>query len=168
VVGWGGWVQFLTQCRVGLFMARRARNYRQTVTGTKSMGTVGDQAHIGKIEKLDPNLASGFLNNVVVSCQNNNIDDTEVASPFTVYLSNSPSGGWDDDQVITARATAAGGGTVSLTCKRVIRSDTSADDNSFSPIHVWAETADTSSTEDQARFTIEAWGRMIILSGDFD
>ena len=149
-------------------MGKRPRNYRQTVTGTKSMGTTGEQAHIGKIAKLDPNLASGFLNNVVVSCQNNNIDDTEVASPFTVYLSNSAAGDWEDDQVITARATPAGGGTVSLTVKRVIRSDTNADDNSFSPIHVWAETADTSSTEDQGRFTIEAWGRMIILLADFD
>ena len=149
-------------------MARKSRNYRQTVTGTKAMGNLGTQYHIGKIEKLYPNLASGFLNNCVVSCQNNNIDDTEVASPFTIYLSNSASGDWADDQVITARATAAGGGTVSLTVKRVIRSDTNADDNSFSPVHVWAETADTSSTTDEARFTIEAWGRMVILTGDFD
>ena len=149
-------------------MARRARNYRQTVTGTKSLGTLGAQYHIGKIEKLDPNLPSAFLNNCVVSCQHNNISDTEVAAPFTIYLSNAPAGAWLDDQVVTARATAAGGGTVSLTVKRVIRTDTSAIDNSMSPVHVWAEMGDTGSVTADARFTIEAWGRMIILSGDFD
>ena len=132
------------------------------------MGSLGGQFHLATVKKIDPNLASGFLNNCIVSCQNNNIDDTEVASPFTLYLSNSGAGDWSDEQVITARATAVGGGSVSLTAKRVIRSDTTEDDNSFSPVHIWAETADTSSTEDQARFTIEAWGRMIILEGNFD
>ena len=150
-------------------MARKSRNYRQTVTGTKAMGNLGAQAHIGTIDKLAPTISAGYLNNVIVSCQNNNIDDTEVAAPFTIYLSNraGPASNWSDDEVITARATAAGGGTVSLSAKRTIRTDESSDDASFGPVHVWAEVADSSSTTDEARFTIEAWGRMVILTGDF-
>ncbi len=135
------------------------------------MGTLGGQSNIGKITKLAPTITGGYCNNVTVSCQNNNIDDTEVAAPFTIYLSNSPVGDWSDSQVITARATAAGGGTVHLSAKRLIRTNADGvteDEASFGPIYVWAEVADSSSTTDEARFTIEAWGRMILLEGNFD
>ena len=143
------------------------RNYKQIVTGTKSLGTTGEQFLIGKITKLSPTISAGYLNNVVVSCQNNNIDDTEVATSFTIYLSNAEDE-WADNEVVAVKATGVGGGTVSLSAKRVIRRDLDTLDASYGPIFVWAETADSSSTTDQARFTIEAWGRMVILEGNFD
>ena len=133
------------------------------------MGSTGTQSHLATISKLSPTIAAGYLNNVVVSCQNNNIDDTEVASPFTVYLSNRapPASNWSDGQVISAKATAAGGGTVSLSAKRFIRDDNPEDGASLTPVYVWAECADSSSTTDEGRFTVEAWGRMVILEGNF-
>ena len=150
-------------------MARRKgpSNYKQVVTGTKAMGSTGEQILIAKITKLSPTISAGYLNNVIVACQQNNIDDTEVASPFTIYLSNSEDT-WEDDQVITGRATAAGGGTVSLSAKRTIRRDFDTLDASYGPVFVWAEVADSSSTIDSGRFTVEAWGRMVILEGLFD
>ena len=166
-------------------MARRRRqsNYKQTVTGTKTLGTTGAQYHIGKVNKLDPALKGGYINNFVVSViQDNstysvappdpsdNVGGTALMGAFTVYLSNSASGAWDDDQVLTARAVGSGGGTVSLSAKRFIKDDENADDNSISPVHVWLEMTDVTSgaTSLKARCTIEAWGRMILLSGDFD
>ena len=135
------------------------------------MGSLGGQSNIGSIKKLSPMIGGAYLNNVVVSCQQNNIDDTEVAAPFTVYLSNSPVGDWLDSQVISAKATSVGGGTVSLSAKRYIRTNADGvteDEGSFGPVYIWAEVADTSSTTDETRFTIEAWGRMVILEGNFD
>ncbi len=166
-------------------MAKRrgARNYKQTVTGTKTLGTTGAQYHIGKVNKLDPALKGGYIKNFVVSVvQNNstysvpppdptdNVGGTALMGAFTVYLSNSASGDWSDDQVLTARSTGSGGGTVSLSARRFIKDDENADDNSVSPVHVWLEMTDVTSgaTNLTARCTIEAWGRMILLSGDFD
>ena len=155
---------------------RAARNYKQTVTGTKTLGTTGSQYHIGKVNKLDPALKGGYIKNFVVSVMQ---DNTTAASTgdtwgfmggFTVYLSNSASGDWADDQVLTARALPSGGGTVSLSARRFIKEDENADDSSLSPVHVWLEMTDVTSaaTALKARATIEAWGRMILLSGDFD
>ncbi len=165
-------------------MARsRSRVYKQTITGTKTLGTAGAQFHIGKVNKLDPALKGGYIKNFVVSVvQNNstysvpppdpgdNVGGTALMGAFTVYLSNSASGDWKDDQVLTARSTGSGGGTVSLSARRFIKDDVNADDNSTSPVHVWLEMTDVTSgaTDLTARCTIEAWGRMILLSGDFD
>ena len=159
-------------------MARRgsARVYKQSVTGTKTLGTAGAQFHIGKVNKLDPALKGGYIKNFVVSVLQNNttiIDpaiDSALMGAFTVYLSNAPAGSWSDDQVLTARSTASGGGTVSLSARRFIKDDENADDSSIAPVHVWLEMTDITSgaTDLTARCTIEAWGRMILLSGDFD
>ena len=156
-------------------MARRkSRNYKQSVTFTKNMGASGAQEHIGKITKLDPALKSGFLNNVVVSAMaNKQSGSTQIEraalQAFTIYLSNAKAGAWDDDEVIAARSTAAGGGTVSLACKRVIRDQETITNSVQGPVHVWAEATDVPvqpGTEAEGRFTIEAWGRMILLSAD--
>ena len=157
-------------------MARRkSRNYKQVVTLTKNMGAAGAQFHIGKVSKLDPALKSGFLNNVVVSAMaNKQSGSTQIEraalQAFTIYLSNSSSAaGWSDDQVIAARSTPQGGGTVSLSAKRVIRTDANEEDSSLGPVHIWAEATDVPvqpNTEAEGRFTIEAWGRMILLSSD--
>ena len=144
------------------------------------MGASGAQEHIGKVTKLDPALKSGFLNNVVVAAMSNKQSgstqiERAALQAFTIYLSNSPAGAWSDDEVIAAKSTASGGGTVSLTARRVIRDQetiVNEDGNVVSvqgPIHIWAEATDVPvqpGTEAEGRFTIEAWGRMILLSAD--
>ena len=146
------------------------------------MGSSGAQEHIGKVTKLDPALKSGFLNNIVVSAMaNKQSGSTQIEraalQAFTIYLSNSPAGNWSDDEVICAKSTASGGGTVSLTARRVIRDQETITDDSEppkvlsvqGPVHIWAEATDVPvqpGTEAEGRFTIEAWGRMILLSAD--
>ena len=139
------------------------------------MGVTGDQVHIGKVNKLDAALKSGFLNNIVVACQAQGLSgstqiERSALPAFTIYLSNSSSTeGWSDDQVISARSTAAGGGNVSLSAKRVIRTDVNEESSSLGPVHIWAEATDVPvqpNTNLEARFTIEAWGRMILLTSD--
>ena len=157
-------------------MAKRSRNYKQIVTGTKTLGTLGAQYHIGKINKLDPALRGGYCHNVVVSVMQNNTmaaiaaEEWGFMGAFTVYLSNSASGDWKDDQILGARSTASGGGTVSLSARRFIKDDANSDDSSLGPVHVWLEMTDVTAgaTAATARVTIEGWGRMVLLSGDFD
>ena len=149
-------------------MARRGY-YKQIATGTKDMGDTGAQIHIGRIEKLEEQLKGCYLNNVVVSCMTQITTDQATLSGFTVYLSTAPNGSWADDQVITARAVSGGGGTISLSAKRAIRTNSTASEvQPFGPVHVWAEATDLSQPDNEARFTIEAWGRMHSLSPDFD
>ena len=93
--------------------------YKQTVTFTKDMESAGAQRHIGKITKLDPALKAGFLKNCVITAQVNDLGPLVPGDPapntpgITVYLSNaSANNGWDDDAVLTARATGPMSGTV--------------------------------------------------------
>ena len=132
------------------------------------MGVTGAQVHIAKVEKLDEQLSGCFLNNIIVSCQNNYLEEGSAAAAMTVYLSTaSGDDGWSDDSVITARSTAAGGGTVNLKAYRRIQTNaTIGGDTSIGPVHVWAEQADQPQSTQQSRFTIEAWGRMHKLTGD--
>jgi len=172
-----GWETILERARTLSVMARRrSKNYKQVVTGTKDMGITGAQIHIGKVTKLDPALKSGFLKNVVVSCMYQELSGSPTIShtalpAFTVYLSNnSNADGWSDDAVLAARSTSQGGGNVSLSANRIIRTDETASDSSLGPVHVWAEMTDVpgySGVGFDARYTIEAWGRMVILTGDF-
>ena len=153
---------------------RRAKNYKQTLSMTKNMGSAGAQRHIGKVEKLDPALAAGYLNNVVVTGQINDLGplvpgDAPPSSPgFTVYLSTAASGAWDDDAILTARAFGPIAGSASLSAARWIKTDDSSDQSSsVGPIHVWAEITDVTITTDiEARFTLEFWGRFISCSLD--
>ena len=131
------------------------------------MGDTGAQIHIAKVEKLDEQLKGCFLNNVIVSCQTQITTDQATLSSFTLYLSTAPAGSWADDQVITARSTPGGGGTVNLTAKRrILTNSTVAEVQPLGPIHIWAEATDLSQPDNEARFTIEAWGRMHNLLGD--
>ena len=155
-------------------MARKARNYKQTLSMTKSMGSAGAQRHIGKVNKLDPALASGYLNNVVVTGQINDLGPLVAGDPapntpgFTVYLSTANAGDWSDDAILTARAFGPMAGSVSLHAGRYIKTDDSDDlTSSTGPIHVWAEITDvTVVTDIEARFTLEFWGRFISCSLD--
>ena len=152
---------------------RKSRVYKQVKTGTNDMGNTGDQKHIGKVTKLDPSLKGAYLKNVVVSMQlNQTVSDDKIgAVGFTVYLSNnSGNDGWSDDAVVGARSIGGSAGNCSLTANRRIMTDESEATSSSGPIHIWAEVTDHSGALDDvsARITIEAWGRMILLTDFFD
>ena len=131
------------------------------------MGVIGDQIHIGKVEKLDPALKGAYIHNFVVSSMTDRYSDDGGTGAFMVYLSTAAAGAWSDDAVISARATPSGGGNVSLQARRRILTDVSTDLTGQGPVHVWAEMTDIPEGTQNARFTIEAWGKMIKLSGDF-
>ena len=142
--------------------------YKQVKTFTKEMSNSGDQEHIGKVSKLDPALKGAYFKNLVVTWMANITGDTHSTEGCTIYLSNaSGSEGWSDDAVIAARAIGGMGGVTSLTANRAIKTDVAAVSDSTGPIHIWAEVTDASVISNQtSRFTLEAWGRMIVLTED--
>ena len=158
-------------------MARRRKtNYPQVKTGTVNLGTLGDQVHIATIEMIDEALRGSFLNNVQFSVQTNNTmaaiagQEWGLVPSYTIYLSYESSS-WVDSAVIAARATGQGGGNGNLTCKRYIKTNEigSTVAEQIGPVHVWLECTDVTSgaTDAQARVTLTAWGRMILLVSDF-
>jgi len=166
-------------------MARRRgkSNYKQIKTGTVDLGTAGAQVHIAEIKMLDDALRGSFLNNVQFSVQANNstymvtppdptdsVAGTSIMPSFTLYLSYRATS-WDDDSVIAVSSTGSGGGNGNLSCKRVIKTNATASDvaENIGPVHVWMESTDITSgaTSVEARVTLTAWGRMILLVEDF-
>ncbi len=163
-------------------MARRRgrTNYKQIKTGTISLGTSGAQVHIAEISMLDEALRGSFLNNVQFSVQANNavymvappdptdsVAGTSIMPSFTLYLSYESSS-WVDNSVIAVSSTGSGGGNGNLTCKRVIKTNETGSTvaEQIGPVHVWMECTDVTSgaTSPEARVTLTAWGRMILLS----
>jgi len=158
-------------------MARRKKSpgfYKIVTTGTEDMGTIGDQQYLGSVTRVDPALRGCYVNNVVVTCQANQTDENAASPAFTVYLSNNGAVGagglgWDDDAVITARSTGAGGGTVSLKANRRVKVTTFSNVgfSELGPVHIWAEmTAIENQSTQSARFTIEAWGKLHKFDSD--
>ena len=165
-------------------MARRRRgktNYKQIKTGTVNLGTSGSQIHIAEIKMLDDALRGAFLNNVQFSVQQNlTIGSTAGASvpswivrsteqAFTFYLSYESSS-WSDDSVIAAYTVGGMGGNGNLVCKRYIKTNETGSTvaEQIGPVHVWMEGTDISQDIDaEARVTLTAWGRMILLEEDF-
>ena len=165
-------------------MARKGKtNYKQVKTGTVNLGTDGAQVHIAEIKMVDDALRGSFLNNVQFSVQQN----ATMASPaveigsdiypisrsstmgFTFYLSYESSS-WSDDSVIAAYAVGlAGNGN--LVAKRVIKTNETGSTiaEQLGPVHVWMEGTDCSLAgfDTEARVTLTAWGRMILLVEDF-
>jgi len=168
-------------------MARKRgrSNYKQGKTGTVDLGTTGGQVHIASIRMLDDSIQGAYLNNVQFSVQSNNTlyllappspgssaAGTAVMPAFTVYLSTEDSSaGWNDDSVIAVSSTGQGGGNGNLSCKRNIKTDAMSVQSArdIGPVHVWMEATDISASGVgvQARVTLTAWGRMIILVEDF-
>ena len=89
--------------------------------------------------------------------------DTEAADmAFVGYLTTN-SASFADDEIITARSTGAGGGNLSLTAKRVIKSnepDAAMIAGEGGTIAIWLETSNTALSED-ARVYLEVWGRFV-------
>ena len=161
-------------------MGRRGKtNYKQVKTGTVDLGTAGDQIHIAEIKMVDDALRGSFLNNVQFSVmQNATIGQPPVAdlnvsrsstSAYTFYLSYESST-WNDNAVIAAYAVGGAGGNGNLVGKRVIKTNETGSTiaEQLGPVHVWMEGTDISlSTSAEARVTLTAWGRMILLVEDF-
>ncbi len=166
-------------------MAKRKgrSNYKQVKTGTVDLGTTGAQVHIAEIRMIDEALRGSYLNNVQFSVQANNslyllappspsvsAAGTSLVPAFTMYLSYRDSS-WDDDSVIAAYTVGQGGGNGNLTCKRIIKTNETGSTvaEQIGPVHVWLESTDVTSgaTGVQARVTLTAWGRMILLVEDF-
>ena len=160
-------------------MARKKgrTNYKQVKTGTVDLGTTGSQFHIAEIKMLDDALRGSFLNNVQFSVMQNRtirVDTADEVSgssgqAFTLYLSYESSS-WSDDAVIAAYSTPVGGGNGNLVCKRVIKTNETGSTiaEQIGPVHVWMEGTDISlSINQEARVTLTAWGRMILLVEDF-
>ena len=71
-----------------------------------------------------------------------------------------------DDYMVTAAATAAGGGTVNLSLKRRIRDSATDVSRSDGPIYIWivgSRNAVTTGEDLYANIICEAWGRFIKL-----
>ena len=154
--------------------ARRMKRYPLVKTGTESMGTTGDQQYLGRVACLEPQIMAAYVHNIIVSCQNNVMNEDSAGAAFTVYLTScGPVGsgglGWSDDKIITARSTGAGGGTVNLTVKRRIQTNDFTEEatEAIGPVHIWAEMTDLPQATQEARFTIEAWGSFHTLPVDF-
>ena len=172
----GGRANNFNRPQVGPFflMARKYTRalYKQVATGTTNMGDAGAQIHIAKVTKLDPALRAGYLKNVIVSVQNQVIRSlttgAAVEPAYTVYLSSAQDGAWDDDDVISARA-VNNGGNVSLTARRRIAEQSTADNTTTGPVHIWIEQTQVgqSGIDCEARISIEAWGRGVLLQKDF-
>jgi len=177
--------RYITNPQSRVFMAKRRgrSNYKQIKTGTVDLGSSGAQVHIAEIKMLDDALRGAFLNNVQFSVQANNtlyalappsptssVAGTMVSPAFTLYLSYRATT-WDDDSVIAVSSTGQGGGNGNLSCKRTIKTNATASDvaENIGPVHVWMECTDisTSTSGVEARVTLTAWGRMILLDEDF-
>ena len=112
---------------------------------------------IGKIDKIDAQGITGFLNNVRLSVM---IDEAEQDTGSIMgYLTTDDE--WNDDFVITAAATPGGpGGTLTLTAKRAIKSDTADSAQKYGlggPVFLWVEIADYVAAEN-FRYVAEVWG----------
>jgi len=164
-------------------MARKGKtNYKQLKTGTVNVGYVGDQIHIAEIKMIDDALRGAFLNNVQFSVmQNNTIGyatsgtgsvSRSSGAAYTLYLSYE-STTWSDDSVIAVSSTGLGGGNGNLVCKRSIKTNETGSTvaEQIGPVHVWMEGTDisteTTSVDTEARVSLTAWGRMILLEEDF-
>ena len=155
-------------------------NYKQIKTGTVNLGSSGAQVHIVSIDMIDDAIRGAFLNNVQFSVQQNaTMAQAEVAGQavsrsstmgFTFYLSYR-SASWDDDSVIAVYAVGGAAGNGNLTCKRSIKTNEEGSTvaEQLGPIHVWMEGTDCSVSpfDTEARVTLTAWGRMILLNEDF-
>ena len=150
------------------------------------MGWSGDPIHIASIDMIDDAIRGAFLNNVQFSVMQHNTVavssegatdglNRTTSAAYTLYLSYE-SGTWSDDSVIAAYSVSSQGGNGNLVCKRAIKTNETGSTiaEQLGPVHVWIEGTDIAvdsqpayGAEPQARVTLTAWGRMILLEEDF-
>ena len=136
---------------------RKSRLYKTCNVATKSGGATGAQTLVGRIDKIDAQGVTGYLNNILVSVMVNEAEQDQ--GSIMCYLTTDDS--WDDDYVITARATSTVGGTVNLIARRRIVTDnitsTSEILGNTGPVYLWIEIADYAFSE-EFRYVAEVWG----------
>ena len=149
-------------------MARRRQKLYKTVNvSNKDMGSAGDPVLLGYVRKIDAEGLTGYLNNMVVSSyiqdykQPAGSQSGDMNPPPSIFVSLQTTSTNDGDDFITARSTT-GAGTVSLSAKRVIRTNDAVDDGNDGQIYLFAELTDTTvSANITVKYCIECWGRYI-------
>ena len=152
----------------GLYMAR-ARNYRSVKLIGKDMGAVGSYKLIASISPLDSQQSvAGYLHNFKLSCWNYNMTAGPAGPAFLVMATSDDTAptGESSHTLITAAATASGGGTINLSLKRAIRDSDEDPSRSDGPVYIWVGCSGNEVSPDEdylASFVAEAWGRFIEL-----
>ena len=124
------------------------------------MGSAGSQVLLAKIEGLDPDSMSGYVNNLRASCLLQDGDGDN--GGIIVYAATGAS--WDDSDVITAAAVPGFGGTANLSLKRKVTGATSTNRDD-GVVYIYGEITDITATSDvSVRWILECWGSFVTLS----
>ncbi len=135
---------------------KRSKLYKEVHVETKNMGSAGDQILLGRIQKIDAQGITGFVNNLMLTGFANEAEQDNIAVLFYLTTDNT----WSDSYVISARSTAVGGGTVSLPAKRRIARNDDDPNANDGLLYLWAEVSDTIASEEM-RYIVELWGRYV-------
>ena len=149
-------------------MARKKqRLYKIVNVNLKDMGSAGSSVLIGRIQKIDAEGLTGYLNNCVVTSyipdyhQPAGSQSGDMNPPPSVLVSLQTGSTSSGDNYVTARSTT-GGGTVSLSAKRVIRRNEAVTDGNDGMIYLYGELTDTTVSQDiEVKWIVETWGRYI-------
>ena len=142
-------------------MAKGRRMYKIVNAATVDMGDSGAQVRLGKIQKVDAQGISGYLNNVQVSAIINNYDGGDTTPGILFYLTTDT--GWSDDTIISAAACGIAG-KVNLSARRWIKENLVDSKGNTGTVHLWAELTDiTISDNIELRYVAETWGSFVLF-----
>jgi len=141
--------------------SKKRRNFKVVNAASKNMGSGGAQIRLGKVQKVDAQGITGYLNNVQVSAIINNYDGGDATPGLMFYLTTSTS--WDDNYIISAAATGIAG-KVNLSAKRYIKENLVDELGNQGTVHLWAELTDITISDDiNMRYVVETWGSFILF-----
>ena len=141
----------------------KPRRYKQIYTDTKDLGDDGGQILLGSFAPISNanQIKKSYFHNVIMTYILQ--ADGPVGSDqggVVFYLSSSNV--WSDNDVVTARASAFGGGSVNLSFKGMVSGET-FDDMPGGKCYLWAECTDTSAVLNTSiRYTAEVWGSQLL------
>ena len=147
-------------------MARRNRSpkrYKQVVTETVDLGDGGEQILIGKLSPITNRnqLGRAYCSNLVITYILN-ADGAVAGDQGGVVFYICSEDPFANVNVITARASPYGGGTVNLPVKAWVSGEETADAPG-GELYIYAECTDTSLTINTSiRLTVEAWGSALL------
>ena len=137
--------------------------YRTTVPNNgKNLGSQSEPQLVYSVRPLQGDQAPGaYLQKVKVSIIQENYAG-DVPSAFMIYACTSD--GFEDDDIITAQAVPAMGGTVWLSLKRRILASTPEDARADGPVYIFARSLDPGAINNvEVHLVAEAWGRYVML-----
>ena len=142
-----------------------ARMYRSVaINNGKNLGGGSVPQLVFSCRPLQGDQAPGaYLQKIKVSIIQENYAG-DVPSGFMLYATTKDS--FEDDDIVTAQAVPAMGGTVWLSLKRAIRSYTPEEDRSDGPIYVFARALDPGATPGlnvEVHLVAEIWGRYVMV-----